>query len=97
MRGVLTVHVPNAGKRTAIGGRMLKADGLRPGFPDLLCYMDGGRHALLEVKRPGYTASAVREDQHAMHDQLRAHGIPVAIVTSQDEALAALQGWGWPV
>jgi hypothetical protein len=32
-----------------------------------------------------------------MHDQLRALGIPVAIVTSQDEAVAALNSFGWPI
>lgn len=99
MRGVLAVHVPNGAalKGGAIAAKRLKGQGMRSGFPDLACYMAPGRHALLEVKRPGYTASAVREDQHAMHDQLRTLGIPVAIVTSQDEAVAVLQGLGWPV
>jgi len=97
MRGVLAVHVPNAGKRSAIGGRLLKGEGMRPGWPDLACYAPGGRHAMLEVKRPGYTASAVSAAQRDAHALLTQLGIPVAIVTSQDEAIAALQGFGWPV
>lgn len=95
--GVLAIHVPNAGKRTAIGGRMLKAEGMRTGWPDLACYGKGGMHALLEVKRPGYSASAVSAAQRETHELLGTYGVPVAIVTSQDEAVAALRSFGWQV
>lgn len=92
--GVLAIHVPNGGKRSMMAGRRLKSEGMRAGFPDLLCYKDG-RHALLEVKRPGYTPSAVSAEQHEMHDLLRERGASVAIVTSQDEAVMALRAEGW--
>lgn len=95
--GILAVHVPNAGKRSVVAGRVLKAEGLRAGWPDLACYGAGGRHALLEVKRPGYSASAVSDAQRDTHALLASLGVPCAIVTSQDEAVAALRGWGWPV
>lgn len=92
--GVLAIHIPNAGKRSTGGGRRLKAEGMRTGAPDLVCIKDG-RTAWLEVKRPGYTASAVSDAQHEMHDLLRERGADVAIVTSQDEAVAALRSFGW--
>ena len=55
---------------------------------------DGGKVAWLEVKRPGYAPSAVKESQHEAHDMLRRKGHHVAIVTSQDEAVAALRDAG---
>lgn len=94
-RRVFCAHVPNAGLRSVVGGRRLKGEGLRKGFPDLVCYGADGRHALLEVKRPGYTASAVSDEQRNVHETLRGLGATVAIVTSADEAIAVLQAAGW--
>jgi hypothetical protein len=97
MRGIMAVHVPNAGKRSAVAGKRLKGEGMVPGFPDLAVYGPYARHALLEVKRPGYTASAVSDAQHDMHARLRGLGATVAIVTSIDDALKALRDAGWNV
>ena len=94
--GVLAVHIPNEGKRSARSGQRLKGDGMRAGWPDLACYQNG-RHALLEVKRPGYTASSVSQNQRECHAILDEHGFPVAIVTSQDEAVDALRLAGFRV
>jgi len=99
--GVLAVHIPNEGKRSETTGRRMKADGMRPGWPDLACYQDG-KHALLEVKRPGWdwakpgTKTARREDnQRACHAELERQGFPVAVVRSQEEAIAALRAQGF--
>lgn len=88
-------HSPNEGKRSARGGKFTKALGMRSGFPDLACYQRGGRHGLLEVKRPGYSPSDVSDHQRDMHARMRERGIPVAIVTSIDDAIAAVRAWGW--
>lgn len=89
--GCVVAHVPNEGKRTVVGGRFAKAQGLTPGFPDLLVYR-GGKHALLEVKsETGRLSSA----QIELHDRLRRQGFPVHVVRSQDEAVRALQSEGW--
>jgi phosphoglycolate phosphatase-like HAD superfamily hydrolase len=50
---------------------------------------------LLEVKRPGYTPSAVSPAQRDMHEALARKGFTVAIVTGQDEAVRALEAMGW--
>ena len=94
--GVLAVHVANEGQRSAKAGKRLKGEGMRPGFPDLLCYQDG-RHALLEVKRPKYRPSSVSDNQHECHALLAEQGFAVAIVTSQDEAIDALRIAGFRV
>lgn len=89
--GILCVHIPNEGKRSAIAGRRLKADGMRPGWPDLACYQDA-RHALLEVKAPNGRLSPAQQECHAV---LARHGFVVAVVTSQDQAVAALREAGF--
>ena len=89
--GVMCIHVPNAGKRSAIAGRRIKAEGLRPGFPDLVA-LQGGRAAFLEVKAPKGRLSPAQVECHA---ELARQGFDVAVVTSQDEALAALRARGF--
>jgi hypothetical protein len=89
--GILAVAVPNEGKRTVVSGRHLKGTGMRPGFPDLIC-MQAGQAAFLEVKAP---KGRVSEAQDTMHDELQRQGMRVAVVRSQDEAIAALRGWGF--
>jgi len=95
--GCMAVHIPNAGKRSLAGGRRVKAEGMRPGFPDLAVYGPSGRHALLEVKRPGWTPSDLSATQRETHDRLRALGHHVAVVDSPEAAVAALTAAGWPI
>lgn len=91
--GVLCVAVPNEGKRSVVAGRYMKGTGMRPGFPDLLC-IQAGRIAFLEVKAP---AGVVSGAQAAMHAELDRQGMRVAVVRSQDEAVASLKRWGFVV
>lgn len=89
--GILAVAVPNEGKRTATTARRMKGAGMRPGFPDLIVMQDG-QAAFLEVKAP---KGRVSEAQDTMHAELTRQGMRVAVVRSQDEAIAALRGWGF--
>jgi hypothetical protein len=94
LSGVVCHHSPNAGKRSVIGGRMLKQEGMITGWPDLTVVGPGGRIAFLEVKSAkGHTTDA-QDDCLGM---LRRMGHDVAVVRSQDEAVLMLQEWGWPV
>lgn len=74
----------------------LKADGLVPGFPDLIAFRPISRGgpdcALLEVKKPG---GYLDPDQIDFEERCWRDGIKHAVVTSLDEALAALGKWGW--
>ncbi len=90
--GIVCVHVPNAGKRSVMGGRVAKAEGLHPGFPDLILLRAGGRVGFLEVKAADGRLSPAQVDCHEM---LRRQGQSLAVVRSQDEALAAVKAWGW--
>lgn len=98
---VLAHHSPNGGHLAGdqlarfkqVGA--LKGDGMKTGFPDLLVVWAGGI-AFLEVKRPKYSPSDVRDDQIRLHAQLRDMGFPVAIVTSPAEAFTVLKEQGAP-
>ncbi len=98
---VFVTHIPNgahlAGPPTARFKQMgaLRGDGLKPGFPDLLClWARGNRGALLEVKRP--KGGVVSDAQRAMHERLDGIGWTVAIVTSPQEAFDHLKLRGAP-
>jgi hypothetical protein len=61
-----------------------------PGFPDLLC-VRRGQVVLLEVKSKG---GRMKPAQVRLHARLRAAGLAVAVVTTPEEALAAVRGEG---
>lgn len=92
LRGVTAIAVPNAGKRTVVAGMLLKAEGMFPGFPDLIVLGNEGRVAFLEVKAAKGRLSDAQED---CHDMLKRRGHLVAVVRSQDEAEDVLRSAGW--
>ncbi|HEV7457338.1 MAG TPA: VRR-NUC domain-containing protein [Roseococcus sp.] len=106
--GVMAVHVPNEAKRSMLGHVRAKMDGLRVGFPDLLLYRAGGKHALFEVKAPTWKAPQPPKpgrkpskayskwaDRIALYERLRGYGFEVEVVQSVDDARRYLRAWGW--
>lgn len=92
--GIVAIHIPNEGRRSAIAGRRLKQEGMLKGAPDLCCVGDGGLTAWLEVKTAKGRLSEAQADCHAL---LRRKGHFVAVVRSQDQAVAALREAGFTV
>lgn len=72
----------------------LKGDGLKVGFPDLLCLWKPGKGCSIEVKRP--KTGRISPEQRSVHDTLSALEWPVATVTSTEEAYAFLRECGAP-
>ena len=68
------------------GWTVVKVSG--PGLPDLLC-VRRGQVVLLEVKSKG---GRMKPAQVQLHALLRAAGLVVAVVTTPEEALAAVRG-----
>ena len=64
-----------------------KARGVKAGFPDMLIFYPKGVLAL-EIKRYGKEATPM---QLAMHEQLRANGVVVAVVHDVEEVKALLK------
>ena len=73
----------------------LKGDGMKVGWPDLTCVWNRGV-AFMEVKRPGWTASCVSEQQLQIHEKLADCGFKPAIVSSVEEARDFLLDRGAP-
>jgi len=100
LRGFDSVHVPNgavlAGDKLKRSRQMasLKADGLLPGFADLLVYASGGRIGHIEVKTPTGT---IHPSQKACKAWLESLGHHYAICRSTDDVDKALANWGWVV
>lgn len=98
MCGFDTVHVPNGSKlagtdeQRAKQARNLKADGMVPGFPDLLVYASDGRIGHIEVKAP---KGVMSDRQKAVKRWLEKIGHNYAICHSVGEAIDAVKAWGW--
>jgi hypothetical protein len=96
VRGVLVgdylAAVPNAGKRSARVGANLKAEGLRPGFPDLVLtlpgrgYQAGYRALFIEMKRKGAPESDVRPNQREWLERLNKEGYFAYVARGFEEA-----------
>lgn len=96
--GIVTAHCPNGSHLAGdADARMrqsaaLVADGVLVGFPDLLCISRTGALGFIEVKREGGRVSSEQERVIAL---LNTRSVPVAVVCTLDDALAAVRSWGW--
>ena len=97
---VLFAHVQNGGTRGGpqakrIGG-IRKAMGVKAGMPDIMLWWStpqGSKSAAIELK---WGEGELSAPQKAMHAQLEANGVPVAVCRSLNEVRLAMQGWGAP-
>lgn len=82
--GCVIAAVPNStdvkGKSAAIAIAKQKANGLMPGFPDLVLYWNG-KAACIEVKAPKGRLSPA---QNTVLQMLAGQGILTAVIDSQD-------------
>jgi len=84
-----------AGGGGRVRGGILKAMGLRAGFPDLvLVHPDTGKAHWLELKAPGGVTSAVQKQVHAL---LLNSQSPVTVARSIDQVEHFLRAWDFPM
>ncbi len=85
-------HVPMGGWRHRTVARKLKAEGVRPGYPDYLLDVPlGGYHGWrCELKSRGGTPT---KEQKEWHERLRANGYKVDLCKGWEEAWAALKAY----
>ena len=91
LRGCL-VAVPNGGRRDAVTGARLKAEGATAGVSDLILFQRRGQSGalLVEMKTPkGRQSVAQRQWQEAMEAQ----GYRYAICRSLDEFMRTINGY----
>ncbi len=85
--------VPNGGARDAITGSMLKAEGVRPGTPDLILAKPNRKFAglLLEMKKIG--APQPPDDQIAFRDYLLSVGYSAGFHYGSESAIEAIKSY----
>lgn len=99
-RDVLIHHSPNGSKLAGskrdrqVAGGILKGDGTKAGWPDLVFHWSPGKTAYIEVKRPKIGRRS--DEQVKIHDHLQSLGIPVATVDNIDAAYRFLIDCGAP-
>lgn len=97
-KGFFPVHVPNGSKlagtpdQRARAGARLKADGMVPGFPDLLVYAPDGRMGHIEVKAEGAYQQQTQKDCQA---RLADMGHLYAVCRSIADVDETLAEWGF--
>ena len=97
---VLVHHSPNGAHLAGVGSAKfkqmgaLKGDGLKPGFPDLICLWSVAKGAFIEVKRE--KTGRVSPEQYAMHEELKALCWPILVTFSVQDAFDFLRDNGAP-
>jgi hypothetical protein len=88
----LAFAIPNGGKRHVVVAMQMKAEGVKPGVPDVLVAIPRpGFHGLfIEMKRRG---GRVKKNQLELADLLRRQGYNVVIAWSFEEAQRAVLGY----
>lgn len=89
----LLFAIPNGGRRDAVTGARLKAEGVRAGVPDLFLAVPRGAWAGLFIEMKRRRGGQVSPDQKAMLACLAASGYRVSVCKGWDEARAALEAY----
>lgn len=84
--------IPNGGARHIATARRLKAEGVKPGVPDLMMPVArGGHHGLfIELKAKGGRATP---EQSGWLERLRAQGYCAAVCVGWDSARALIENY----
>lgn len=85
-KGICYIHVPNEGKRSLAVARILKAMGLKPGFPDLLILEPQGQYHGLAIEMKTKTGK-VSKNQATWLRQLRKKGYAAYVGRGADQAI----------
>ena len=89
----LLFAIPNGGRRDAVTGARLKAEGVRAGIPDLFLAVPRGQWAGLFIEMKRRRGGRVSSEQEAMLACLAESGYGVSVCKGWDEARAALEAY----
>lgn len=96
--GLLWCHVPNGGQRNAIVGKMLKAEGVKKGVPDVLIFQPKARYVIPLVYEFSGLALELKvgrnkpsPEQLQWHERLRECGWRVEVCYTLDAVLYILR------
>lgn len=87
----LMYHIPNEGKRSGLNGFRLKAQGLKPGVPDICLPVPSGRFTALyiELKRPH--GGRVSDEQRGWIGALNRVGCRAVVCRGWEEARVEIE------
>lgn len=90
---LFTAAVPNGGARDKRTGAMLKAEGVKAGYPDVLIdiALKGYYGLRIEMKRSDPKLSRVSKEQKDWHVRLTAAGYLVVVAYGWQEALKSVE------
>ena len=94
--GCLLFAIPNGGRRDAVTGARLKAEGVHPGIPDIfLAVSDQLHHGLFielkRPKRPGVRAGSPSKAQREVMQALTARGYCCRVAYGAAEARKVIE------
>lgn len=78
-------HSPQEGIRSKITGHHLKRIGMRPGFPDLMLYVQRGHYGGMAIEMKAENGRATKEQNEFLED-LKAQGYATYICRSWEDA-----------
>lgn len=82
----LLIHIPNEGKRSWRAGRELKAQGLKPGVPDIVLPVPNLHHIALWIEMKRRKEGRVSEAQKRMMFALKKYGNMAVVCYGWEEA-----------
>ena len=82
----LLYHVPNEGRRSVAGGARLKAQGMKPGVPDICLPVPVGRYAALYIELKRKRGGRVSDEQRGWIEALNRAGNRAVVCRGWDEA-----------
>lgn len=82
----LLFAIPNGGRRDAVTGARLKAEGVRAGAPDMFLAVPRKNAPGLFLELKKQKGGRVSENQKTMHEALSQAGYPVCVCRGWDEA-----------
>lgn len=92
--GAVVYHPPNEiplrGRDVARAIAKAKANGMLPGFPDILIYHEGQGYTI-EIKAEG---NGLSDAQKRVREQLEQQNIPYAVCRSVEDVRETLAAWG---
>jgi hypothetical protein len=82
----LLIHISNEGKRSLWAGRELKAQGLKPGVPDIVLPVPNRHHIALWIEMKRRKDGRVSEAQKRMMFALKKYGNMAVVCYGWEEA-----------
>lgn len=100
LAGVAWFHVPNGGPRNRATAGKLRAQGVKPGVPDIHIpepAPGAPKGCVLELKRRDGLKSHISPEQNGWLNWYEEHGIPALVGWGWEDAAAKLMELGYPL